>query len=220
MSPATTRWPPRRSRRSSSNACAFSSSTPRSDASYPRYAVPRFVGVDLTVGFSNGSNWRGRPTDVCGLTPDGAGFLLAKFWQWRWEQSGHDLELATVLDELRATECALLDGQQALASIGEGARRCERQLNTLFFTPCELPKAGSKTPGATYLLSSIRLFESLRKSGLPMGPPWKGGAIGEVYPASLWELFNLRSSKRTVRGRYERASLLVRLGIRLEDRID
>lgn len=190
-----------------SDPCFYNVESMRSTLSSP---VPPYVGADLTDRYSGEC----RDIDVCGLTPSGAGRLVASFWRWQWDPAPHVLDVAVIANELSSARVAMLDGPQALASIGAALRVCERQSAAVGKTPDARPDL--RRPFAGFICSSLDLFNALGDAGIPISAAAGGGGMFEVYPGHIWTMFRagfLLPNKTTRAGRLSRKSILEVLGV-------
>lgn len=138
-------------------------------------ACARYLGVDLTDRHAP----RPRPVDVCGLDATHRG-LAARFWTWTWDGD----ELGAIAGELRAAECAMIDGPQALAADGRSLRASERLCRAAGKTPDQLARLSG--PYAGFLRTSLELFAAVDRAGMLVSPSGLAAGVCEVYPGHLW----------------------------------
>ena len=167
-----------------------------------------YIGGDLTDRYSAGC----RPIDVCGLAPAGD-MLTASFWHWEWDPFPQPLNIDAIVDEVRKSRAAMLDGPQGLALPGELLRSCERQAGAVGKTP-DIPPPKDR-PFATYIHSSLDLFLALHKAGILVDPPDYKGGVSEVYPGHIWSILSERvlPRKSTKEGRLARKRILEVIGV-------
>jgi hypothetical protein len=173
-------------------------------------SVPLYIGGDLTDRYSKNI----RDVDVCGLMPGENNTLTASFWFWSWDAAPGALDVTAIAKELSATRAAMLDGPQGLATIGNSLRACERESAAAGKTPEKRPASGR--PFAGFVLSSLDIFEALRRAGTNISPPQFLRGVSEVYPGHIWKILARPSSlskKSTVKGRLERRQILEALGV-------
>ncbi len=168
-----------------------------------------YLGADLTDRYSKAC----RPTEVCGLELLPTASLSASFWQWEWDRGPEELDVHSILPELRSARSSMFDGPQGLATRGKSLRACERHSSAAGKTPDVRP-ARSK-PFATYIWSSLDLFNALHSASIMISPPNFISGVSEVYPAHIWRILADRvlPKKKSKVGRLLRKRLLEDLGI-------
>lgn len=171
-----------------------------------------YMGVDLSSRYGQAP----RPVDVCGCWPDGRGGLQAQWWQWHWGDVGGPLQLAPILEELRAARSVMVDGPQALAARGRRLRASERACRAAGKTPDRLPPDG--VPYGSFIRSAVEWFAAVHQAGVPISPPRGLGGVNEYYPGEGWVRLSQRRlpNKRSAVGRKVRQDLLRRFGVRFE----
>ena len=107
----------------------------------------------------------------------------------------------------------MFDGPQALASIGDSLRACERKSGAVGKTPDTMPTLGR--PFAGYIRSSIELFSAFAQAGFKVSPADFIGGVSEVYPGNIWGRLAKRvlANKSTNEGRQARNPILEEFGV-------
>jgi hypothetical protein len=174
--------------------------------------VPPYLGIDLTDRYAVEC----RPIDVCGLKPTENGDLISSFWHWEWDPGGMPLNIEAIeaiVEELKASKAAMLDGPQGLATPGNALRGCESQSGAAGKTPDVRPRPGS--PFAGFICSSLDLFAALERARVRISPPRFLHGACEVYPGHIWRILAGRvlPKKGSDEGRRARKRILEALRV-------
>lgn len=174
-----------------------------------------FVGLDLTDPFSRAR----RAIDIARLAEDGEVHLEVLPWH-----PGAPPRFAELADEIarrfpHSGHFLVIDGPQALATLGNSRRQCEGLTRTPARTPDALPDADGR-PFAGYVRGSVLLWRELMTAGWQLAETLdqiQPGHMAEAFPGDAWRRLSPHRlpSKATVPGRTARLALLRQLGLRL-----